>query len=427
MKKGARRALGIGLCALAAGTVAAGAFLLNTGAEPQSATVSTGLQYLADRAYLASSAPAGEEIVFDGELLDRALQGGQLCALTVTRLPDSLAGTLLLGYGEVRVGQRITRENLSYLRFVPGEGEAEFCFVPETAEGVAGYELRCVLGVTDGVNCCPSGKRAVTAVATHEGLCLEGELEASDPEGDALVFEVVSYPRNGTLQLDAQSGRFRYMPQAGFSGEDSFCWRVQDANGAFSEQAEVQLNVRALETGYLFQDIEASGMHSAALLMAERGLMGGEVLGGKHYFHPQRTLTRAAFVAILMQAAQIECPAAESTGYTDDADIPAPMKGAIKYAREQGWLGEDTVFRPADPITRAEAASIAARALGLSAPGYSEAVKDHNTIPVSVVDALYCAYEGGYIATMADGTLSPASTLTRGEAAVFFERVIEAK
>jgi hypothetical protein len=46
---------------------------------------------------------------------------------------------------------------------------------------------------------------------------------------------------------------------------------------------------------------------------------------------------------------------------------------------------------------------------------------------VSVVDALYSAYEDGYISTMADGTLAPASALTRGEAAVFFARVIEEK
>ncbi|MBQ9778390.1 MAG: S-layer homology domain-containing protein [Clostridia bacterium] len=44
-----------------------------------------------------------------------------------------------------------------------------------------------------------------------------------------------------------------------------------------------------------------------------------------------------------------------------------------------------------------------------------------------MVDALYAAYEGGYLSTMQDGTLAPASALTRGEAAVFFARVIEKK
>ena len=46
---------------------------------------------------------------------------------------------------------------------------------------------------------------------------------------------------------------------------------------------------------------------------------------------------------------------------------------------------------------------------------------------VAVVDALYAAYEGGYIGTMADGTLSHAAALSRGEAALFFARICETK
>ena len=129
----------------------------------------------------------------------------------------------------------------------------------------------------------------------------------------------------------------------------------------------------------------------------------------------------------MLEAAEIKAEDAEDTGFTDNADIPRGMRGAVKYAKDKGWLGTDSVFRPHDAITRAEAASIAAKVLGLSAPGYGNAVKDHAGIPVSVVDALYAAYEGGYITTSADGSLSHASALTRGEAAVFFARILENK
>ena len=54
-------------------------------------------------------------------------------------------------------------------------------------------------------------------------------------------------------------------------------------------------------------------------------------------------------------------------------------------------------------------------------------MKDHAGIPVSVVDALYAAYEGGYLATSADGSLAHGTPLTRGDAAVFFARVLEGK
>lgn len=419
-----------GWIALLVGALAVGALgvMLFTfsSRSAESVTVSVGLQQLADDAQLVASAPTGERVRFDGAWFDKALQGGTVTAVTVTRLPDVTAGELLLGYSEVSVGQRITRENFSYLNFEGGASPmgASFSFVPETKEGMACYELVCALRFTEGVNCCPEGRGSVMAVATHTGLSLVGELEAEDPDGDALCFETVRYPENGTLQMEAATGRFVYTPHADFEGEDVFVWRVQDSNGAFGEDQSVSVTVRPLATGYLFSDMEGNAAHSAALRIAEQGLLSGEKMGGKHYFHPERTLTRAAFVTILLKAAEIEYPETESTGYTDDADIPHGMRGAIRYAREQGWLGEDTVFRPNEPITRAEAASIATRVLGLAAPGYGEAVRDHDTIPVSVVDALYAAFEGGYIETMTDGALAHNRALARAEAAVFFDRVL---
>jgi hypothetical protein len=200
---------------------------------------------------------------------------------------------------------------------------------------------------------------------------------------------------------------------------------VQDVYGAYSMPCAVKITVRELATGYLYSDIEDGNRHTCALTVSEKGLLTGEKVGGKHYFHPERALSRAAFVTILLEAAEIKVPDAEDTGYTDNADIPRGMRGAIKYAKEQGWLGEDTVFRPRDAVTRAEAAAIAAKVLQLSAPGYGDAVKDHARIPVSVVDALYAAYEGGYLATSAGGELLHAEALTRGDAAVFFARVLE--
>lgn len=396
--------------------------VLGTRREARSPVVSVGVQRVADTARLCLSAPVGESVRFDESCFDVALGGAPLSALTVTRLPDATAGELMLGYGEVSCSQTVLRENFSYLSFAPVSGEeASFCFLPVTKDGTCGYEVCCTLRFTEGQNGAPVGESA--ALQTHAGLALDGRLAASDPNGDALFFEAVSYPENGTLMLDGATGAFTYLPRAGFDGADTFTWRVQDENGAFGETREVALTVRPLVTGYYYADMEGHAAHSAALSVTERALMSGEMIGGKPYFHPERTLTRAAFVAMLLRAAEVECPATGSTGYTDDADIPPHMRGAVKVARERGWLGEDTVFRPHDAITRAEAARIAAGALGLTAPSYDEAVRDHDKIPVGTVDALYAVFEGGYLPVMSDGTLSPDTKLTRAEAAVMLAKV----
>jgi hypothetical protein len=428
MKKSRKRVLSLSLCAAAAALVTGAAlWYFGAGTQATGGTVSVGLQQLADRTYLAAAAPVGEAVVFGEAWFDEQLQGARVQAITVKTLPDVTDGELMLGAHEVEVGQRIERADFASLCFRPAVAGAEssFLFTAHTRSGESGYTLCCRLLQGESRNCCPAPKGSVMAVTTHEGLSVEGTLEAEDAEGQALHFEVVHYPKGGTLTLNGTDGRFCYLPTAGFSGEDHFTWRVQDAYGAFSEEQEVRISVQALSLGYVYSDVPSDRVHAAALTVTKHGLLGGEHLGGKHYFHPDRTLTRAAFVCILLEAAEIDYKEAEDTGYSDNAEIPRGMRGAIKHAREQGWLGEESAFRPGDAITRAEAASIACRVLGLSAPGYSDAVEDHGSIPVCVVDALYAVYEGGYLPAMADGSLSPASALTRGEAAEFFVQVME--
>ena len=394
--------------------------------EPDAVPFSASLQFFANGTYTAASAPAGEAIGFSAEWFDRAT-GSTVSAVTLTALPPVTEGTLKLGHGEAVLGQTIPRETLSYLSFTPTDGvkKSSFSFIPSTKDGTAGFALTCHLSVTEGKNCCPVEKGAVMAVSTHESLSLTGTLSAQDPEGDALYFEICSYPKNGTVNIDMKTGKFVYTPDAEFDGKDSFTWRVQDGHGNYSGICTVNVTVRPLATGWLFTDIEDNAIQSAALRVCEAGVLSGEETGGKHYFHPEGKLTRAAFVAMLLDAAEIKAPDAEDTGFADDAEIPRGMKGAVRYAKERGWLGEDDTFRPGDAVTRAEAAAIAAKVLGLSAPGYAETVRDFSEIPVGVADAIYALFEGGYITTIADGNLAPAENLTRGDAARFFARILD--
>ncbi len=429
LKKPTKRILIPSICVLVAVCAALAGVILTKQRAADSIVVSAGLQQLADGRYLACSAVAGQQIAFGPEWFDGAVGAGAVKAITVTALPPATDGVLRLGYGAVTVGQSIPRETLSYLSFTPADGvkNSSFSFVPSTVEGEAPYAFTCVLRVTESVNCCPVGNKSVIAVSTHETLALTGTLLAEDPEGNALYYEVCTYPENGTVLLDSLTGGFVYMPAEGYHGEDSFTWRVQDENGAYSAPATVQITVRELVEAYTFADMVGDANHTHALRVSEKGLLGGEKIGGKHYFHPGRALTRAAFVAVLLKAAEIEAPDCARTDFADDADIPAPMRGAIQYALEQGFIEKSESFRPNDAITRAEAAAIAAKVLCLSAPGYHEAVEDFSAIPVGVADALYAIYEGGYISTMEGGVLAPEGVLTRGDAAKFLARVLDEK
>ena len=67
-------------------------------------------------------------------------------------------------------------------------------------------------------------------------------LNASDADGDTLIYTVLTNPSNGSLSGTAPN--LTYTPDAGFSGPDSFTWRVSDGRGG-SDTATVNLEVAA--------------------------------------------------------------------------------------------------------------------------------------------------------------------------------------
>ena len=72
-------------------------------------------------------------------------------------------------------------------------------------------------------------------------------LPASDADGDSLIFTIIKFPDNGTLEmLDNQTGLIRYNPNDNFTGADNFTFIVADNFGAQSNIGYVSIDV--LET-----------------------------------------------------------------------------------------------------------------------------------------------------------------------------------
>ncbi|HJK94958.1 MAG TPA: cadherin-like domain-containing protein [Polyangiaceae bacterium LLY-WYZ-15_(1-7)] len=96
-----------------------------------------------------------------------------------------------------------------------------------------------------------------------------GQLEGTDPDGDALTFAVVSDPSSGTLAVEADTGAFTYTPEDGFTGEDAFTFEVSDG-GETSAPATVSLTVHYVTNGTLDPTFAGDGVQvgpvSASLL-----------------------------------------------------------------------------------------------------------------------------------------------------------------
>ena len=68
-------------------------------------------------------------------------------------------------------------------------------------------------------------------VSTPQDKPVAGQVHAADPDGDTLGFAVTRGPEHGTITIDPTTGRYTYVPAAGYHGADSFDVTISDGHG----------------------------------------------------------------------------------------------------------------------------------------------------------------------------------------------------
>ena len=86
-----------------------------------------------------------------------------------------------------------------------------------------------------------------SAPATDEDTAVTITLSATDQDGHALSFAIVTPPQNGTLgtisPATANTATVSYTPNANFSGPDGFTFKARDTEFADSNVATVSVTV----------------------------------------------------------------------------------------------------------------------------------------------------------------------------------------
>ena len=397
------------------------------------AVVSHGLAVLSARTDVAVSAMVGNDVVFSEDVFARGLNLSRVEYITVVSLPSITDGELLMGSVKLVEGQTVTASAMKDMVFRPAvesEMRAGFQF---TANGSA-TPMICTVYLLDEVNYTPTVSMASGLslnVQTHKGLSAYGTLSAYDPDGDELIFEIVSYPKNGTLQLtDVNRGSYVYRPNESYVGRDSFTYVARDRYGNYSASATVSLTVDYSGTSITYADMEASKSYNAAITVTEKGIMSGELVGASYYFYPNETVSRVEFLVMAMNAAGIrEVPDCIATSFADDGDIPQTMKGYVAVAHSMGIISGsvnengETCFLPNEPLTRAHAAVILKNLLEPEEKPTLSVFEDHSSIPVWAADAIYTLNAAG-ILTSWDGCIDPASAVSRAQTAEMLAAVM---
>ena len=389
--------------------------------------LSGAMTVVAEEATMIKGAVAGDTVRFSAADFKQAMGIRRFDGITLTSLPPKETGTLLFGGKDVTVGTTLPRASLVGLTFVPADDkvtEAAFTFTCDAYAG--GAEIACTIRFAEKLNEAPtvSDVAASRLVSTVRGLTAEGTLCATDPEGDAIEFIVVSYPQNGTLTvLDAATGDFRYTPTGSYTGKDEFTFVVRDLYGNYSSPASVRVEVSERGSDLDYADLKASAVFLPALVLAEKNIMPGTLEGDHMFFYPEAGVSRGEFLTMAMKAAGITPrEGLANTVFDDNAAIPTGLRPYVATAQEKGYVigtlaDEGLVFRADEEITRGEAAVILARILEADAPASTPLYPDTGDLPGSMRDAVMAMCAMGVYSRNEDGHLAATEALDRAAAA----------
>lgn len=387
--------------------------------------VSSALSVIAEQNQMAKCGIEGNAILFSADDFEKNLNVSNLVSITVTSIPAVTDGSLCLGDTLVSAGQTISRSNLDLLNYRSAGGEtnvSSFKFKINSGE----YEMTCNLYLLDRANSAPTvsmeDEKSLN-VSTHSGTMIYGKIGAYDVDGDNIKFEIVSYPKNGILDVDTSSGDYTYTPSGTYFGEDSFKYVAVDTYGNYSSAQTVMLNVEKLKTEVVYADMTDHPAHHAALTMTEKNIMSGTTIGNTTYFMPDKSVSRIDFLVMTMNAIGVtDIQNVDNTGFDDDDQIPASMKGYVRRARDMGIISGSVdsdgrlCFDPNRAITRAEAALIVNNFVKGNVPVVKPVFADKSDIPTWASDAIYSLNYLG-ILPAENGNISASAEITRAQTA----------
>jgi|GEM_PF-1232087 len=179
--------------------------------------------------------------------------------------------------------------------------------------------------------------------------------------------------------------------------------------------ADAPLPITEEPTEMTFSDMTGHWAEDRIKQAVSAGIVGGYL---DHTFKPGRAVTRAEFAVMLMHALKPQGNGVALT-FTDQAMIGSWAQRSIAQAVEAGIISgyEDGSFRPNADITRAEMATMVAKALGLKGEtAQTSGFADDQDIPNWARGAVATIKSLGLIEGKGANRFAPADETTRAEA-----------
>ncbi|WP_195724229.1 S-layer homology domain-containing protein [Paenibacillus monticola] len=181
-----------------------------------------------------------------------------------------------------------------------------------------------------------------------------------------------------------------------------------------------------------FEDVAQHWAKDVVNDMGSRMVISGS---GVDRFDPNQEITRAEFAAILVRGLGLKL-ANSSSSFADVKSVDW-YSGAIQTAYEYNLISgfEDGTFRPMDKITREQAMTIVAKAMGITGIGVSLQTKEAEELLSPFVDASIASewaknsiadcLQAGIVAGRNNTHLAPKAHILKAEAATIVQRLLQ--
>ena len=308
---------------------------------------------------------AGESYRFIAS--DFTQEPNQLYGLFITNVPDPSQGIIKLGDRRICPGDALTAQQIDRLWFCPSpsseDSAAQIAYFPVFAQRV-GSQTVLTLSVRGKQDLPPAAEDS--RIETYRDLPNSGSLRVHDPEGQPLTFTLVHHPKRGTVEFK-EDGTFVYTPDHGKVGQDSFVYTAADPAGNRSAEATVSVRILKPTPAPAYVDTAGLPCRFAAEWLKHSGIFCGENVGGQPCFQPNEPVSQGQFLTMLMQT--LDLPVDRGSDLSIPEDTPVWLRPYLYAARRSGLIRESTAaFSPEQPISRSEAARMAALALKIAVP-----------------------------------------------------------
>lgn len=254
---------------------------------------------------------------------------------------------------------------------------------------------------------------------------------SADPENGTITVSDTSAAPGSTVTITVKPDEGYALSGLTITAQDGSELSLTDlGNGRYAftmPESPVAIGVSFGKAGELpFADVAANAWyHEAVQYVYENGMMLGT---GETSFSPETKLTRGMAVTILHRLEKE--PAAAPNPFTDVADS-AYYNEAIAWGAENGIVNGfgNNIFRPDSSITREEFAAILCRyaqykGMEDSGSGDLSSFTDGDKVGSWAVEYMRWAVGNRVINGNGDGTLRPAGTATRAEAAQMLKNML---